>query len=570
MLNKQLIFGLFVFSLFALPLFSQTNVDSLLYDIDRSSGEEKLKLMYKLIKLHENGKNAKALSFDLIEEAKKQGNDKWLTHAYETLSRCYANENNIDSVYYYTKLLDERYQSGDTYMYLTHLYINRGYYDLAIRNLNLMLKNIERHSFKDLNINMLLCIAYKSCGKYDVAEGYALKTWELARELILDYEPNRTIGIYECIIGAFAQNKKFEKALEACLEFENSIEKHSTPNNRYEGCRYLLYYMYGSINVDLKNTEKTKYYLSKMEELPTDNINDVMVPLIDILASDYYLLTGDYGLSLKHLEKSLSYYKEIENRSLVSQLSSSKIEVLEKQNRYKEALDLQKELFHFKDSISQENIPLQIEQISKEYELEKAKIQREKDKAELHKNQITVAGLVILLLLLCTILILVKLNNKKLRKKNKILYQQYENMDKYICHMQLDTNPQNRELSLFEKIQQYLIDEEAFKNPNLNRDDVARAVNTNRQYLTDAIKNERGQTFLEYVNFLRLSYARNQLITDSNIPVSSILYNSGFASSSTFYRLFKEEFGMSPSEMREAKKELVSNIENKQSVEVYE
>lgn len=107
---------------------------------------------------------------------------------------------------------------------------------------------------------------------------------------------------------------------------------------------------------------------------------------------------------------------------------------------------------------------------------------------------------------------------------------------------------------MFAKFDKYMKEEEIFKNLDLDREEIALALGTNRQYLADAVKAETGKTFMDYINDYRLDYARYQLTIDDTTPVTSIIHDSGFSSSTTFYRLLKNKFVMIPNEQRKIKR----------------
>lgn len=69
-------------------------------------------------------------------------------------------------------------------------------------------------------------------------------------------------------------------------------------------------------------------------------------------------------------------------------------------------------------------------------------------------------------------------------------------------------------------------------------------------------------TFSDYVNQYRLNYARRELISNPEIAVSNIILDSGISSVSAFYRLFKNEFGMTPNELRQIKANIDAKIQN--------
>lgn len=104
--------------------------------------------------------------------------------------------------------------------------------------------------------------------------------------------------------------------------------------------------------------------------------------------------------------------------------------------------------------------------------------------------------------------------------------------------------------SIFKQLEKYMFENEAYKDPNINREELAISLNTNRQYLSSAIKDETGLTFTNYINKYRLDNARKLLLEDDKAAIDDIIIESGFSSRSTFHRLFKERYGMAPHEFK--------------------
>ena len=88
--------------------------------------------------------------------------------------------------------------------------------------------------------------------------------------------------------------------------------------------------------------------------------------------------------------------------------------------------------------------------------------------------------------------------------------------------------------------------EQAFLNPKLTLSELALRVGTNRTYLSNYLNQQLHQTFFEYVNSLRMSYATELLVT-TNLTLEVIAEKSGFNSLSTFRRCFLQKHGTSPS-----------------------
>ena len=95
-----------------------------------------------------------------------------------------------------------------------------------------------------------------------------------------------------------------------------------------------------------------------------------------------------------------------------------------------------------------------------------------------------------------------------------------------------------------------------FCDANCNATSLAKEIGTNRTYLAEAIRlYENGATILEYINNLRLEYAAQLLSEASAYRIAEIELIVGFNSRTTFYRLFKEKYGLSTSEYRKIAEE---------------
>ena len=148
-------------------------------------------------------------------------------------------------------------------------------------------------------------------------------------------------------------------------------------------------------------------------------------------------------------------------------------------------------------------------------------------------------------------------NIKILKKKNELIFSQFRDLDKYTEKVKEDNNLSQELLGatkpnqvLFGKVKSYLYITESFRSPDISRESLAMEVGTNRQYLTEAIQENTGMTFMEYITEMRLEYARRLLCSNIDLPIDEVYMTSGFNSKSTFYRLFKQKYDLTPKEVR--------------------
>jgi len=82
--------------------------------------------------------------------------------------------------------------------------------------------------------------------------------------------------------------------------------------------------------------------------------------------------------------------------------------------------------------------------------------------------------------------------------------------------------------------------------------DVADNVYLSERYVTKIFSERVGCSFRDYINTLRISRAK-QLIEDTSMSITDIMYECGFRNQSTFNRVFLKETGYSPREFKKAK-----------------
>lgn len=89
--------------------------------------------------------------------------------------------------------------------------------------------------------------------------------------------------------------------------------------------------------------------------------------------------------------------------------------------------------------------------------------------------------------------------------------------------------------------------ERFYLDNDISIDWVAKALGTNRHYVSDYFNKVLCTTFNDYVNNLRLEHAA-RLLRDGKVKPSNVPFSAGFNSDHTFRRLFKQKYGCTPSQ----------------------
>lgn len=108
-----------------------------------------------------------------------------------------------------------------------------------------------------------------------------------------------------------------------------------------------------------------------------------------------------------------------------------------------------------------------------------------------------------------------------------------------------------RDTVLHEAVSRW-VESGGYRERGVTLDDLARAAGSNRSYVSSYINNVYGCNFREWINDLRIEYAKTLLSNPSILTIEKVAEQSGFSTSAYFCRLFSKREGMTPSRWRDA------------------
>ncbi len=103
---------------------------------------------------------------------------------------------------------------------------------------------------------------------------------------------------------------------------------------------------------------------------------------------------------------------------------------------------------------------------------------------------------------------------------------------------QIETNRTSAKDRKMEHIVQRIVDEQLYLQPDLQLNGLATLLCTNRTYISDAIRKEKGMTFYEFINDLRIQHAQKLMKEYPEMTIYEIYTQSGYSNYPTFRRNF--------------------------------
>ena len=117
---------------------------------------------------------------------------------------------------------------------------------------------------------------------------------------------------------------------------------------------------------------------------------------------------------------------------------------------------------------------------------------------------------------------------------------------------QMLSEQERMKLIIREKLLNLLEEEEIYKKPNLQLSDVSQLLHSNRSYVSSVVNSMFNTSFNNLINRYRVRCVKKLLLEslENQMSINEIREIAGFASNSSFFRIFKRKTGMTPKEYK--------------------
>ena len=105
--------------------------------------------------------------------------------------------------------------------------------------------------------------------------------------------------------------------------------------------------------------------------------------------------------------------------------------------------------------------------------------------------------------------------------------------------------------NLFDKLDRLIEEEKLYLDPDITRDRLLKEIHISKNTFAQLIQTYAGTNFSGYINNKRLDYSIH-LLREYNYTIEAVATDAGFNNARSFYRIFRNRYGMTPSEYRDS------------------
>ena len=385
---------------------------------------------------------------------------------------------------------------------------------------------------------------------------------------------------YGVKMGYLIADKRSNEALEIGLQREKLLDRMSEQSKiRADLLDLQFAYVYSKLAYLfhlMGDQKRAAVYYKKYQ-----STNAASTPDGKFDATPYLLLLGKYQAVLDNCRdfKEVMRQQDTLNSQYLSILNLE-IQANVKLENYKTVINLQRDITAIKDSIYQrekQNAALELDAL---YELNEKEARISEQAFQLKIRTITLICILSGALLALFFLWRLWHQNCVIRNKNKALvkrineqFSMQEEMDRSQLGVEKDLSfpekvedesgdneEQDKQMNkmIFEKLDYIIKRDNMYLSPDLSREELSRIVRMNNTRFAKMIKENTDTNLNGYINNLRLNYAIHLMKEQPDYTLRAIAESSGINSMPTFHQLFKGRTGMTPSEFKNAQKDMDS------------
>ncbi|WP_163318398.1 helix-turn-helix transcriptional regulator [Dysgonomonas sp. 520] len=445
-------------------------------------------------------------------------------------------------------------------------YANQGMFTLALAKARQMYD--EARNLND-NLNMARATAalantHKHMNQYEESSTYLHESLGLLRQTdggatsALTLENYQELAFIGLSLEKYEQTILYADSMYVCI----NLRRKEKGSNDAESV-FIAEYLLAQANIYLNRQEQAKKHIDKTEQLYNEDYPLSFRFLLDQMYVNYHTQRKEYQQAYTYNERMLQLIRQYELQSDLPEVLINKAELLAHLNRHSEAVQAYAEAIAEQKENNRSEYKLQLNELSILYDLNRIEQQAREDRMQLQFTRRIVVAIAVVALLLVVLAVVMYRNSRRINFKNKRLVLRLQEQDALAKRNSLleeqikELQPmgedllKHTDLQWLEALQQLMDTNKRYTDNKLSRKDVQEELNISEKNLRTLIMEHYGQTYSTYVSHKRVRHARQLLSDTGNTEtVERIGYESGFGSRSTFYRQFREYYGLTPDEYR--------------------
>lgn len=401
---------------------------------------------------------------------------------------------------------------------------------------------------------------YAKTYRWKEAQEYFKKSIYQANEFNL-LNPTKLMG-YQGLVSVTITLKQVDEVEGLFTEWEKDIKRYEEQHEISGSMLYTFYVNKLSFYGEMNDLDKIEYYCGLLEKV--EKIDEKAI------VSYYYWKTHLF-MEKKEWNKALEYSEKGYNDAILQGRTQTtinfmifKAQILSHLNRQDEGNELFGKVFEMKDSLSNTEFHAQLDELHTQYEVDRHISEKERNR---NYFLFALGGCVLLAIILG---IYIYYSRKIVRKNRELIRkaQQWANVETSLilddtddepCDMDGEeqllktVEPDETDKLLFAEIENLII-EGLFKESSLSLTMLAEKTNRNPTYISKSVSRCTGKTFKTWLNEYRIKEAV-RLLSDKNNPnisIETVAWDSGFNDRKTFYRIFKNITGLSPTDFKKS------------------
>ncbi len=349
------------------------------------------------------------------------------------------------------------------------------------------------------------------------------------------------IGVSYTELGNYSKASEFlKKAYE--INKENNMQKQMAIN----------LHNLGSNNTEWGKYDQAMQYYSEALQIKRKIGGQRGIAKTEMGIGVLYYEMGDYNKCVNYLVSAEDFYSESEQifelKSIYLHLAKAYYEL----DQISEAYTALSNSYEINDTLYTIESAKIIEELQTKYETEKKEKQIAIQQIELEKKQALNKLYVALLFAIGIALIIIgylyrkkQLALYKLVEKNQELAKKYKSRPSKVNNNGIS----DKQRKLYKQFIGQIESDEIYRDKDLNLEKLSKILNTNRTEMSAMINKMCDTNYATLINGYRIGHAV-RLLSDPKVwekySVEGIAMDSGFKSQSVFYKLFKEQTGLTP------------------------